>query len=87
MINFTHLRLLSFTMGNPCNSNPVFDEVTAQDIITSLADPRAQIAEDADEKLDEVQNIKGLERWNKPTINIYRYLVRSFSSGKSGSRA
>ena len=78
MVNFTYLGHLRFIMGKPPESNLVLDEETAQDSITSLADPSIQIAEDADEKLDGGQNVKGLEQWNKPNINIYRYLVCPF---------
>jgi hypothetical protein len=62
-------------MGKPSKSDVVLDQETAQDSITSLANPSTQITEDTDEKLNEGQNDKGLEQWNKPTVNIYRYLV------------
>jgi len=64
-------------MEKRSQSDHVVDEETAQNSITSLADPSAQTAETVDEKLDEGQNIKCLEQWNTPRINVYRYLVCS----------
>ncbi|TVY32747.1 Bypass of stop codon protein, partial [Lachnellula subtilissima] len=57
------------------------DEETGQDSITatSLNDVAKQIVEKTKEKADAVQGTGGLEQWNKPRIDIYRYLATLYS--------
>jgi hypothetical protein len=61
--------------------NRVLDEETGQDSITavSLDDASKQIVEDINEKVDAIQDARGLEQWNRPRINIYRYLATLYS--------
>ena len=61
--------------------NQALDEETGQDSITavSLDNVSKQIVEKTNEKVDTTQDTRGLEQWNRPRINIYRYLATLYS--------
>lgn len=60
--------------------NRVRNEELGQDsIAVSLNIASQPIAEDTDEKIATNQDARGLEQWNKPRINIYRYLASLYT--------
>ncbi|TVY16730.1 hypothetical protein LARI1_G004638 [Lachnellula arida] len=68
-------------MAKSPRTNEAPDEETGQDSITaaSLDDASKQIVEKTKEKVGAVQGAGGLEKWNRPRINIYRYLATLYS--------